>query len=242
VELHSDSIQNSFQQRELAQQPDRAPNLAPDLAPGRGVRMRVGLGAGVVLVLVAATVAVAISAVSAHPAAASAAGYSSDASVSATSTAAPAAAQAGQSDGATASTAFVQVVGQVRKPGLYELPAGDRIVDAVAAAGGFTPKADQASLNLAQVIADGQQIVVGVKGATPSAVGSTSSAAGTGIVDINTADATALETLDGIGPALAQRILAYRTAHGGFRSVGDLQNVTGIGPKKFAAIKGSVST
>jgi competence protein ComEA len=61
-------------------------------------------------------------------------------------------------------------------------------------------------------------------------------------VDINTADATALETLDGIGPALAQRILDYRTAHGGFRTAGDLQNVPGIGPKKFAAIKAKVRT
>jgi competence protein ComEA len=134
---------------------------------------------------------------------------------------------------------LVQVVGQVRKPGLYELPTNSRVVDAIAAAGGFTPTADQSSLNLAQVVADGQQIVVAVKGATPSAP--TTGAAGTASVDINTADATTLETLDGIGPALAQRILAYRTAHGGFRTVSDLQNVTGIGPKKFAAIKSSVT-
>jgi competence protein ComEA len=236
MELHSDSIKSPFDQSELA--------------PARSVRMRVGLGAGVVLILVAAAVAVVVSAVSAHPAAASTATYSTGESASSTA-AAPAAGsaaeQANQSDGAATSTAdasaaFVQVVGQVQKPGLYELPAGDRIVDAVAAAGGFTAKADQASLNLAQVISDGQQIVVGVKGAAPVTTGSISGVAGSGTVDINTADATTLETLDGIGPALAQRILAYRTAHGGFRSVGDLQNVTGIGPKKFAAIKGSVST
>jgi competence protein ComEA len=139
-----------------------------------------------------------------------------------------------------APTAFVHVVGQVKNPGLYELPAGDRILDAVAAAGGFTPVADQSDLNLAQVIEDGQQIVVAQQGAPPVAAGA--GAAAGGIVDLNTADATALETLDGIGPALAQRILTYRSAHGGFRTVNDLQNVTGIGPKKFAAIKANVST
>jgi competence protein ComEA len=84
-----------------------------------------------------------------------------------------------------------------------------------------------------------QQIVVAAMGAAP-APGASGVAAG-GTVDINSADATALETLDGIGPALAARILAYRSAHGGFRSVNDLQNVTGIGPKKFAAIKANVS-
>jgi competence protein ComEA len=141
-------------------------------------------------------------------------------------------------------TAFVHVVGQVNSPGLYELPAGSRIVDAVAAAGGFTATADQAQLNLAQVVEDGQQIVVLARGVAPVVTdgASTGATASGGTVDINTADATTLETLDGIGPSLAQRILAYRTAHGGFRTVGDLQNVTGIGPKKFAAIKANVST
>jgi competence protein ComEA len=146
---------------------------------------------------------------------------------------------------ADAPTAFVHVVGEVKNPGLYELPAGARIVDAVAAAGGFTAIADQTTVNLAQVIEDGQQVVVAAQGATPPAssagVAAGGAAAG-GIVDVNSADATALETLDGIGPALAQRILAYRTAHGGFRTVNDLQNVAGIGPKKFAAIKANVST
>jgi competence protein ComEA len=214
----------------------------------------VGLGAGVVLVLVAAAIAVVISAASAHPAAASSASYGSGSAVAHTtspSTGGSASSTSTDADSGTPSgTAFVQVVGQVRKPGVYELPSGDRVVDAVAAAGGFTAKADQASLNLAQVISDGQQIVVAARGAVAAvgasgAGGSGDSASGTsasGIVDINTADATGLETLDGIGPALAQRILAYRTAHNGFRSVNDLQNVTGIGPKKFAAIKGSVST
>jgi competence protein ComEA len=191
----------------------------------RSLRVRLGLGAGVVLVLMAAGIAVLVSALSPH-------------GVTATATE-PHVVHTASPHADDAPTAFVHVVGQVKNPGLYELPAGDRILDAVAAAGGFTSGADQADLNLAQVIEDGQQIVVAQQGAAGVAV---SAAAAGGTVDLNTADATALETLDGIGPALAQRILAYRAAHGGFRTVNDLQNVAGIGPKKFAAIKANVST
>jgi competence protein ComEA len=196
-------------------------------ATGRGLRIRLGLGAGVVLVLLLAGVAVLVSALAPHGSNATASSPTSRL----VSTATPSAQDA--------PTAYVHVVGQVTRPGLYELPAGSRIVDAVAAAGGFTSTADQTNLNLAQVVADGQQIVVSVQGAAPIASGPGAAGA---TVDINTADATALQTLDGIGPALAQRILAYRSAHGGFRTAGDLQNVPGIGPKKFAAIKANVST
>jgi competence protein ComEA len=199
----------------------------------RALRLRLGLGAGVVLVLVLAGVAVLVSALSPHGSTATAAAPVAHAR--AVHTTGP---TAGQSP-----TAFVHVVGEVNHPGLYQLAAGSRIVDAVAAAGGFTAAADQSQLNLAQVVEDGQQIVVLGQGAVPVPGTGASSASGAGgTIDINTADATALETLDGIGPALAQRILAYRTAHGGFRTVNDLQNVTGIGPKKFAAIKANVST
>jgi competence protein ComEA len=190
----------------------------------RSLRLRLSLGAGVVLLIVAAGVAVLVSALSPH-------GVTATASQ-------PRVVHSAAPKANDAPTAFVHVVGQVRSPGLYELPAGDRILDAVAAAGGFAPGADQADLNLAQVIEDGQQIVVAQQGAAAAAPG----AAADGKVDLNTADATALETLDGIGPALAQRILAYRSAHGGFRSINDLQNVIGIGPKKFAAIKANVRT
>ena len=195
-------------------------------APPR-LRLRLGLGAGVVLLVLAAGIAVLISALAPRGVTAVAP------EPTIVHTASPAADDA--------PTAFVHVVGQVRDPGLYELPAGDRVVDAVTAAGGFTSSADQSALNLAQVIEDGQQIVVGRKGAAAASASTGAPAAGA-LVDINTADATALETLDGIGPALAQRILDYRAAHGSFASVNDLQKVTGIGPKKFAAIKASVST
>jgi competence protein ComEA len=190
----------------------------------RAARLRLTVGAGIVLVIVAAGIAVFVSALVPH---------------GVTRAAAPPAVVRRAAPAANdAPTALVHVVGQVRRPGLYELPAGDRVVDAVSAAGGFTHGADQAQLNLAEVVTDGEQIVVAKKGAASAAPGATS----TGKVNINTADATALETLDGIGPALAQRILAYRKAHGSFSTVGDLQYVTGIGDKKFAALKANVTT
>jgi competence protein ComEA len=196
-----------------------------DVQPvARNARLRLGVGAAVVLVLVAGVIAVLVAAFAPH-------GSSQTAAPSAVvHTAAPTANDA--------PTAFVHVVGEVLRPGLYQLPAGDRVIDAVSAAGGFTAKADQALLNLAQVITDGEQIVVSKKGAVSVAPGATS----TGKVNLNTADLTALETLDGIGPALGQRILDYRKAHGSFASVNDLRNVSGIGDKKFAAIKASVTT
>jgi competence protein ComEA len=217
------------------------------------MRLRIGLGAGVVLVLLLAAIAVVVGAAS-HGTTAVAAQPRAVHTVRPDSGADPGAADAPAPVSSHSPMAFVHVVGQVTSPGLYELPAGSRIVDAVAAAGGFSDAADQAALNLAQVVQDGQQVVVpaqGTTGASSDPAGSGSARGGSGsdgsvgsggTVDLNSADAAALQTLDGIGPALAERILAYRAAHGGFRSVNDLQNVTGIGPKKFAAIKGSVST
>ncbi|NEM89831.1 hypothetical protein G3T37_00490 [Galbitalea soli] len=139
---------------------------------------------------------------------------------------------------------YVHVTGQVARPGLYRLAQGDRVVDAIAAAGGFAAGADQGALNLARVVADGEQLPVPRKGATASAVpgaGGGAGAAGGALVNLNTADEATLETLDGVGPALAARILQYRAAHGRFASVDELTNVTGIGDKKFAAIKPRVT-
>jgi len=189
----------------------------------RRTRLRLSLGAGIVLLLVAAGIAVVVSAVTPH-------GVDQTAAPPTVHSASPATGK-GPSE-------FVHVVGEVRAPGLYQLPAGSRVLDAVAAAGGFAPDADQAQVNLARLVSDGEQLVVAKTGAVPAAPG----ASATGKVDLNTADATALETLDGIGPALAQRILDFRKKNGGFSSVNDLQNVAGIGDKKFAAIKDKITT
>jgi len=139
---------------------------------------------------------------------------------------------------------LVQVAGAVRRPGLVSLPHGARTVDAIAAAGGATAHADEAGVNLAAPVADGQQVVVPTRGAAPAvpggATGGASAGAGTR-VSLAAATAEQLETLPRIGPALAARILAYRAAHGGFRSVSELQQVGGIGPKTYAGLEDLVA-
>jgi competence protein ComEA len=143
----------------------------------------------------------------------------------------------------------VDVAGKVRHPGLYRLPTGSRVDDAVHAAGGALPGTNLVSLNLAAKVADGQQIVVGVPGGAGGGVpgqpaGSPGAAAGGspgGAVNLNAATIEQLESLPGVGPVLAQHILDWRTAHGGFTSIGQLQDVSGIGPAKFAAIKDLVA-
>ncbi len=133
---------------------------------------------------------------------------------------------------------FVHVLGAVEHPGLYGLREGDRAVDAVAAAGGYTDDADRAHLNLARFVVDGEQIRVPVVGEVPlAAPGMTAS----GLVNLNTADATALETLPRVGPALAARIIDWREANGGFTTIDDLLNVAGIGTKTFDGLKDLVS-
>jgi competence protein ComEA len=134
--------------------------------------------------------------------------------------------------------ATVHVAGAVRHPGVYELGPGARVQDAVRRAGGARGSANLDAVNLAARVADGQQIIVPaavgaavVPGADPAAV------APSAPVSLGSATLEQLETLDGVGPATAQKIVAYRTEHGGFRSVDDLANVPGIGPKKLAAIK-----
>jgi competence protein ComEA len=129
----------------------------------------------------------------------------------------------------TSATVVVSVVGLVARPGLVTVPSGARVADAIEAAGGLLPEADPASVNLAAVVADGQQIAVGVLGA-PADVGAQTPSSSGGPLDLNTATAAELDTLPGIGPVLAERIVAYRTAEGPFRSVDELDDVPGIGP------------
>jgi competence protein ComEA len=130
----------------------------------------------------------------------------------------------------------VDVAGAVRRPGLYHLPAGTRIADALAAAGGATAKADVTLVNLAAPIADGEQVLVPAHGAA-TAAGAPSA---TAPIDLNTATADQLDALPGVGPATAQKIIDYRTQHGPFRNVDELEGVPGIGPSKLAQLKGLV--
>jgi competence protein ComEA len=139
---------------------------------------------------------------------------------------------------ATSASVVVSVVGLVAHPGLVTLPTGARVADAVTAAGGLVAPADQASVNLAAVVADGQQIAVGVPGAAGPAPGAaaTGGPAGAGPVDLNAATVAVLDGLPGIGPVLAQRIVDFRTQHGRFTAVDQLDDVPGIGPALYARL------
>jgi competence protein ComEA len=125
---------------------------------------------------------------------------------------------------------FVHIVGEVRTPGMYQLPLGARLVDAVFAAGGLTADADNSSVNLARELSDGEQVIVfkvgeeGSEGASSQGV----------LISINRAGDKQLEELPGIGPALAARIIAWREANGGFKSKNDLLKVSGIGESILA--------
>ncbi len=136
-------------------------------------------------------------------------------------------------------TVVVHVAGWVRDPGVYELPEGDRVIDALRAAGGPRRGADLQALNLAAPLADGVQILVprrsagGTTPAGPSQAG--------GAININTASAAELEALPGIGPVLAQAIVDYRTENGPFTSVDELEEVSGIGPATLEEVRDLVT-
>lgn len=131
----------------------------------------------------------------------------------------------------------VDVVGEVRRPGVVRLPLGSRVIDAVDAAGGLRPGA-RAVVNLARLLVDGEQIVVGGSGVGGHAATTTAD----GRVNINTATASTIEQLPGVGPVLAERIVDYREQHGPFRQVRDLLDVPGIGDAKFAQLSDAATT
>lgn len=137
---------------------------------------------------------------------------------------------------------WVHVDGAVQAPGVHQLSAGARVIDAVNAAGGLQDDADRSRLNLALVLADQQRVWVPRIGEdVPEVVagGEVPSAAGDsgGLVDVNHADAPALESLPGVGPALAAAIIEHRDRHGGFAVLDDLADVAGIGPAKLEQIR-----
>ena len=132
----------------------------------------------------------------------------------------------------------VAVSGLVRTPGLVRLPTGSRVADAIAAAGGVLPGTDLSLVNLARRVSDGELIVIGLPGAMASAG---PDGGGGGPVNLNTATLEQLQTLPGVGPVLAQRIVEYRDQHGGFRSVADLRHVSGIGDARYAELRDLVT-
>jgi competence protein ComEA len=134
---------------------------------------------------------------------------------------------------------IVAVAGRVRRPGLVHLPAGARVADAIEAAGGALPGTDLSFVNLARKVTDGELIVVGVT-PPPGAIAADGGAGG-GLVNLNTATLAQLDALPGVGPVLAQRILDYRTRHGGFRSVGELRQVDGFGDSRYEQLKDLVT-
>ncbi|HEV7950249.1 MAG TPA: helix-hairpin-helix domain-containing protein [Glaciihabitans sp.] len=211
-------------------------------------RVRIGVGAAIVLVLIAATIAVLVSALSPHGTTITVPTITDSSSAVGEETSEPFSADNATPEPTNTMPAplFVHILGEVVTPGLYELSQGDRAIDAVAAAGGLTSAADEQQLNLARFLTDGEQIVVPAVGeapvAAPMAPNSPGATAGTGLININTADATALEDLPGLGPELASRIVAWREANGRFGSADDLLNVTGIGQKKLDGLRDHVTT
>jgi competence protein ComEA len=190
----------------------------------RPTRARVGIGAAVVLGIVGLVIAVLVAA------------FSTSGGVQ--SVVVDPQPSARQSESPAAGTAiFVHVLGAVARPGLYQLRDGDRAVDAVATAGGFTETADQQQINLARVVSDGEQIYIPTIGELPphGVVGSSGTAVGK--VNINTADSATLQGLPRVGPTMAERIIAWREENGRFATVEDLMSVSGIGDKTFADLK-----
>jgi competence protein ComEA len=137
---------------------------------------------------------------------------------------------------------IVHIFGAVRHPGLVRLPENSRVQDAIDAAGGLTRRADPGELNLAQLLGDGQQVVIGTRSEPAGEVrdqagsGTATGPSATGALDLNRANQSQLEELPGVGPVTAQAILTWRQQHGRFSRIEELQEVDGIGPKTYAQI------
>jgi competence protein ComEA len=146
---------------------------------------------------------------------------------------------------AAASLLVVDVEGAVRRPGLVRLRSGARVADAVARAGGFGRKADRSGVNLAATLADGQQVLVPRVGAAGAGAGAGAAggaaSATSGPISLSSATAEQLDTLPGIGPVTAQKIVAFREQHGPFHAVDELDAIPGIGPARLAELQGLVT-
>lgn len=204
---------------------------APD-AETPGARRKLGVGAVIVLILAAFAITIGI-------------GMFRGATGAETVTPGPSPSRSAVVPAQTG--VYVHVAGAVHRAGLYRLDAGGRVADAVARAGGFADDADRDGVNLARTVTDGEQIVVPVRGAAPVEAGSEtargggagggSAGGGSTLIDLNTATREQLDTLPRVGPAMADRIIAWRQENGRFTSVDDLLSVPGIGDKMLAAIR-----
>jgi competence protein ComEA len=136
---------------------------------------------------------------------------------------------------------FVHVAGAVRAPGLYTLPEGSRVADAIEAARGATTSADLGAINLAELVVDGAKIDVPRRGETPEAAATVAPTTGSSdapqTIDLNSADAAALETIPGIGPVRAAAIVQHRDDNGPFATVDALLEVSGIGPATLESVR-----
>lgn len=135
---------------------------------------------------------------------------------------------------------FVYVCGAVEKPGVYELPPGSRVYEAIAAAGGMTENADEKRLNQAEILEDGQQVTVWTPEEAAAVPVEGEAETGSGKVNLNTASRETLMTLPGIGEAKADAILSYREEHGGFKNTEEIQQLEGIKEKVFEKIKDQI--
>ncbi|WP_346769155.1 helix-hairpin-helix domain-containing protein [Planctomonas sp. JC2975] len=203
----------------------------------RSLKVRIGVGAAIVLVIVAFGVAVLVGLL---------APQGDTADVPAVAVTAGAAGRATPFPTPSA-LLYVHVLGAVNRPGLYTLAGGSRVVDAIGAAGGMTADAEQSGVNLARLLSDGEQLVVPHVGdplpAAGTVVGGSASAGAVpgAKVNLNTATEEQLESLPRVGPAMAAKILAWRTQNGRFTSVDDLMNVSGIGQKTFDGLKDMIT-
>ena len=145
-------------------------------------------------------------------------------------------------DGDSGGRLIVDVAGSVRRPGVYRMPPGARVEDALKRAGGATAHADLSQINRAAKLEDGRQVLVPRRpsGAASASAPATAAATPAQPVNLNTATLEQLDTLDGVGPTTAQKIIDFRTEHGGFGSVDELDQIPGIGEKKLAALREQV--
>lgn len=223
---------------------ERADEALALLAPSArraGARTRIAVGAAIVVFLVALAAAALLSF------AGSGGGDVGSFELGGEETEADAASDGALTGAPASPVLLVHVLGAVAEPGLVELEPGARVVDAIAAAGGLTAEADAGGVNLARPVTDGEQLLVprpgeapppqaGAAGGASGAGGAPGAPGGAGVVRLNTAGLAELDTLPRIGPALAQRILDWRAANGGFTSVEQLLEVAGIGDAVFAGL------